>query len=97
MSSVGFVPVSISLSNTVGCLPSSKDSHAVACTAEVTSMNNKCLYKQVKNLHLGEWLLSQAPAEELGETKFTTECSNCLGSLFMQIKRQFALEEVFEA
>jgi len=38
-----------------------------------------------------------APAEELDETKFTTECSNSLGALFMQIKKQFALEEVFEA
>ena len=67
------------------------------CTAEITSMNNKRLYKQVKDLHLGEWLLSQTPAEELDETKFTTGCSNSLGALFMQIKRQFALKEVFEA
>jgi len=27
----------------------------------------------VKDLHLGEWLLSQTPVEELDETKFTTE------------------------
>jgi len=46
---------------------------------------------------LGERLLSQTPAEELDETKFTTECSNSLGALFMQIKKQFALEEVLEA
>jgi len=26
----------------------------------------------VKDLHLDEWLLSQTPAEELDETKFTT-------------------------
>ena len=51
----------------------------------------------MKDLHLGEWLLSQTPAEELDETKFTTGCSNSLGALFMQIKRQFALKEVFEA
>jgi len=74
MPSVGFAPVSISLSNTVGCLPSSKDSHAVVHTAEVTSMNNKRFYKQVNDLHdLGEWLLSQMPAEELDETNFTTD------------------------
>jgi len=36
-------------------------------------MNNIRLYKQVKDLHLGEWLLSQTPVEELDETKFTTE------------------------
>ena len=60
-------------------------------------MNNKRLYKQVKDLLLGEWLLSQTPAEELDEKKFTTECSKYLGALFMQIKKQFALEEVFEA
>jgi len=78
-------------------LPSSRDSHAIACTVEVTSMNNKRLYKQVKDLLLGEWLLSQTPAEELDEKKLTTECSKYLGALFMQIKKQFALEEVFEA
>jgi len=37
--------------------------------------DNKRLYEQVKDLHLGEWLLSQTPAEELDEIKFTTECS----------------------
>jgi len=62
-SSAGFVLVSISLSNPVGCLPSSRDSYAVACTAEVTSTKNKRLYKQAKDLHLDEWLLSQTPAE----------------------------------
>jgi len=45
----------------------------------------------VKDLHLHEWLLSQTPAEEFDETKFTTECSNFLVAL-MQIKKQFALE-----
>jgi len=34
------------------------------------------------------------PAEELDETKFTTECSNALDAVFMQIKKQFALEGV---
>jgi len=53
----------------------------------------------VRDLHLGEWLLSQTPAEEFDETKFTTECSNSLVALFnfMQIKKQFALEKGFEA
>jgi len=46
----------------------------------------------VKDLHLGEWLLSHMPAEEFDETKFTTECPNSLVSLFMQIKKQFALD-----
>jgi len=46
----------------------------------------------VKDLHLREWLLSETPAEEFDETKFATECSNCLVALFMQIKKQFALE-----
>jgi len=59
-------PVSISLSNTVGCAPSSTVSPAVARTAEVTRMNNKRLYKQMKDLHLGERLSSQTPAEEFG-------------------------------
>jgi len=45
-------------------------------------MNNKRLDKQVKDLHLGEWLLSQTPAEKLDETKFTTECSNSLADLW---------------
>jgi len=57
-------PVSISLSKTVGCTPSSTVSPAVARTAKVTRMNNKRLYKQVKDLHLGERLSSQTPAEE---------------------------------
>jgi len=51
--------------------------------------DNKRLYEQVKDLHLGEWLLSQTPAEELDEIKFTTECSISLGALLMQIKKQF--------
>jgi len=42
-------------------------------------------YKQVKGLDLSQWLLSQTPAEEFDETKFTTECSNSLVALFMQI------------
>jgi len=46
----------------------------------------------VKSLHLGEWLLSETPAEEFDETKFTKECSKILVALFMQIKKQFALE-----
>jgi len=37
-------------------------------------------------------LLSQTPDEKFGETMFTTECSNTLVALFMQIKEQFALE-----
>jgi len=56
-------PISISLSNTVGCVPSSTVSHAVARTAEVLWMNNKWLYK---DLHLGERLSPQAPGEEFG-------------------------------
>jgi len=43
----------------------------------------------VKDLHLCKWLLSQSPAEEFVETKFTTECSNSLVALTMQIKKQF--------
>jgi len=53
-------------SNTVGCAPSKTVSLAVARTAEVTRINNKRLYKQLKDLHLGEWLSSQTPAEEFG-------------------------------
>jgi len=37
-------------------------------------------------------LLSQTPAEQSDETKFTTECSNSLVDLFTQIKKQFALK-----
>jgi len=93
-----FAPVSTSLSNTVGCLSSSTDCHAVARTAEVISTNNKWWYKQAKDLHSGERSLSQTPTEEFDETKFTTEsCSNSLVALFMQIKKQFALEQGFEA
>jgi len=51
----------------------------------------------VKDLHLREWLSSQTPVEEFVETKFTTECSNSLVAPFMQIKKQFALEQGFEA
>jgi len=54
-------------------------------------MNNKRLYKQVKDLHLEERLSSQTSAEEFSETVFTTECSNSLVALFMQIKKQFGL------
>jgi len=32
------------------------------------------------------------PAEEFVETKFTIECPNSVVALFMQIKKQFALE-----
>jgi len=46
---------------------------------------------------LREWLLSHTLAAEFDETKFTTECSNSLVALFMQIKKQFAMEEGFEA
>jgi len=46
----------------------------------------------VKDLHLGERLLSQTTAEKFDETMFTTKCSNSLVVLFMQIKEQFALE-----
>jgi len=46
----------------------------------------------VKGLHLGEWLLSQRPTIEFDETKFTKELSNSLVALFMEIKKQFALE-----
>jgi len=31
------------------------------------------------------------PAKELDESKFTTECSNSLGVLLIQIKKQVAL------
>ena len=55
-------------------------------------MNNKWLYKQVKDLHLGQRSFSQMPAEEFDEIMFTTESSNSLVALFMQIKKQFALE-----
>ena len=59
-------PVSISLSNAVGCAPSRTVTPAVVRRAEVARMNNKRLYKQVKDLHLGERLSSQTPAEEFG-------------------------------
>jgi len=48
----------------------------------------------MKDLHLGEQLSSQTPAEEFGQTMFTTECSISLVALcyFIEIKKQFALE-----
>jgi len=55
-------------------------------------MNNKRLFKQVKDLHLVERLFLQTPAEEFDEIMFTTESSNSLVALFMQIKKHFALE-----
>jgi len=42
----------------------------------------------VKDLDWGQWLLSQTPAEEFDETKFTTACSNSLIALFVHIKKQ---------
>jgi len=59
-------PLSILLSNTVGSLPSSRDSHAVVRRAKVTRMNNERLYKQMKDLHLREQFSSLTPAEEFG-------------------------------
>jgi len=50
-------------------------------------MNNKRLYKQVKDLHLGKRLSYQTAAEEFGETMFTTEYSNSLVALFIRIKK----------
>jgi len=54
--------------------------------------NGSSLYTSVKDLHLREWLLSHTPAEEFDETNFATACSNSLVVVFMQIKKQFALE-----
>ena len=48
----------------------------------------------MKDLHLREWLLSQTPVEEFDETKFTTECSNSLVALFMQIKNNLTAMEL---
>jgi len=68
--STGFTLASISLSNNVGSLPSSTVSHAIARTEEVTCITNGCIkIKQVKDLHLGEQLLSQTPTE-----KFVKQC-----------------------
>ena len=90
--------VSISLSNTVGCVTSSTVSHAVALTAEVTWMNNKRqrLYKwkvcvSVNSCHPSRQL------KNLVKQCFTTKCSNSSVALFMQSKKQFALEKGFPA
>jgi len=40
----------------------------------------------VKDLHLREWLLSQAPAEKFDERKLTTKCSNSLVTYSCKLK-----------
>jgi len=37
---------------------------------------------------MGQWLLSQTPAEEFDETKFRTAYSNSLVAVFVHIKKQ---------
>jgi len=46
----------------------------------------------VKDLNLGERLLFRTPPEDFDEAMVTTECSNSLVALFMQFKKQLALE-----
>ena len=90
--------ISISLSNTVCCVTSSTVSHAVARAAEVTWMNYKRqrLYKWKICISVNSCHPSRQ-VKNLVKQFFMTKCSNSSIALFMQSKKQFALEKGFAA